>query len=548
MDHLGSSYLEGVTVKVSDSLTVSTDLSSVEHLLSMPTPTVLSGEINYDITLEKRVLADLEERRIKKEEDEKKKLQRIEAYEQKKREEKERKRKEDEEKALQDERIRLEEIEKKRKAEEEAAEAEQIRNTEQALQAKKLEEEAEWKKFEEERFNSVNGDGETVSKPEDDCEEFKTPPQEIAVEESEPNPIRIANPQIEVRGKQSSSVGKVNINFSDFEALSDPFADLELKTINDLQELQTILTTNTMTTPSSQPQGLYNYIPPAPGSAPAHNQPFSYQSSPGPVQAGPQAQAFSTGYSYTSPGYSLVRPPPYPQHTQPFPSSLTGHQHTQSYLRREAGETGARSVSSDRGRLGQTNSRREESCDGPKGEAEGTVKPSRSVGDIIGELQREQRVMEEHKRKSVGSPTPTPPALASGLENWVGWPTLEGRGRPEELSCLAGLSQEEVATCRQLQEMGFTLSRLARGCKAVGCEQGRLLNFCLVVGRLCEEGAAPALAEEVAALHNGEEEGSKRHLKAFKQLQEIGFPEKEVHSAIIAASFDHEKALEQLIK
>ena len=49
-------------------------------------------------------------------------------------------------------------------------------------------------------------------------------------------------------------------------------------------------------------------------------------------------------------------------------------------------------------------------------------------------------------------------------------------------------------------------------------------------------------------LHNAEEEICRKHLKSFQQLAEIGFPNKDVHQALIATSFDHQKALDQLIR
>ena len=66
--------------------------------------------------------------------------------------------------------------------------------------------------------------------------------------------------------------------------------------------------------------------------------------------------------------------------------------------------------------------------------------------------------------------------------------------------------------------------------------------------RLVEEGFSVEASEEVAALHNAQEETCRRHLKSFQQLAEIGFPSSEVHQALIASSFDHQKALDQLIR
>ena len=66
--------------------------------------------------------------------------------------------------------------------------------------------------------------------------------------------------------------------------------------------------------------------------------------------------------------------------------------------------------------------------------------------------------------------------------------------------------------------------------------------------RLVDEGFSVEASEDVAALHNAQEETCRKHLISFQQLAEIGFPSKEVHQALIATSFDHQAALEQLIR
>ena len=48
-------------------------------------------------------------------------------------------------------------------------------------------------------------------------------------------------------------------------------------------------------------------------------------------------------------------------------------------------------------------------------------------------------------------------------------------------------------------------------------------------------------------LPSGDEAVCRTHLQSFSQLAEIGFPSKDVHEALIQHSFDHQKALDQLI-
>lgn len=169
------------------------------------------------------------------------------------------------------------------------------------------------------------------------------------------------------------------------------------------------------------------------------------------------------------------------------------------------------------------------------------MKPSRSVGNLISELQRESEALAQARTSRPSS------RGATGLENWVPWPQLEGEKEVQDDSCLANLMDDEANSCRQLSEMGFPLPRLAKGCQAVGADHQKLINFCLVVDRLVEEGHPELEAAHVAMLHNGDEAVCRTHLQSFSQLAEIGFPSKDVHEALIQHSFDHQKALDQLI-
>ena len=144
-----------------------------------------------------------------------------------------------------------------------------------------------------------------------------------------------------------------------------------------------------------------------------------------------------------------------------------------------------RSKSQERGQL-----RTERLKDGDK-EAltNGELKPSRSVGDMISELQKEVEELQNQKKKSPSS-RPTSRG-ATGLENWTPWPQLDqehpsqpqAKPQPQDDSCLQGLKSDEVTLCRQLHEMGFPLSRLAKGVSAVGANSQKLINFCLVIDR-----------------------------------------------------------------
>merc|ERR1719369_1669486 len=234
-------------------------------------------------------------------------------------------------------------------------------------------------------------------------EVFSTPPEEAG---------NLSSKQIHVKGIQSVQTAQnLQINFSDFEALSDPFADLELQTINDLAELQTILTSNQVTSniPGHNSNTQYSQHTFPPAGQPAAIPPTTTFYSPMPSQtqnqftpnsshlaSQPNFSNFSvcnSGYSipspaFPAPAYSSYPSQPYPTTgysvytPQPYPPPLTAPQASK-----------ARSISSDR----RTEKLKDSDDAVP---VPGELKPSRSVGDIISSLQAEAQSIQEQRRKS----------------------------------------------------------------------------------------------------------------------------------------------------
>jgi len=626
LDSLGATYVDGVKVRVNPRYQVNVDLSDVERILRQPGPSVLRSDIHYDVSKERKVLQDIEKSRKEEEERDEARRLRIQKYDEEKAEEAERRRKEEEEKALEDERARLEEIErekalkveeeerlekerleqverqeKERLAEVERIETEKLRLEEEEKRRRKAEEEAEWSRFSEERWKAVRPDASdpTVqnisSSEEGEQEGFVTPPQQSEPVKKE---LEVSSDKPFVKGVQSHSGAK--INFSDFEAISDPFGDLELKTMDDLAELRTILTTNQQNTnqfsssatgqshaaystgqpisqsgfqPASyyQNSSVYNaqYPQQSPSSAfpitnfssttaflprntfpqgfPTTSLPPTSHSSAAPAYCAqfPQGQHQPRGLTQSTASTGLQYSRHHSPHPPPQSTSRAQHNPSSSTMKAPANTTQptlpSRSLSSDRR---HTERLKDES---PKEETSkengqvGELKPSRSVGNLISELQRESEALAQARTSRPSS------RGATGLENWVPWPQLEGDKEAQDEACLADLMDDEANSCRQLCEMGFPLSRLAKGCQAVGANQQKLINFCLVVDRLVEEGHPELEAAHVAMLHNGDEAVCRTHLQSFSQLAEIGFPSKDVHEALIQHSFDHQKALDQLI-
>merc|ERR1719354_8433 len=213
-------------------------------------------------------------------------------------------------------------------------------------------------------------------------------------------------------------------------------------------------------------------------------------------------------------------------------------------IRHDLSERGnSRSKSTDRGSVDVSPESSEESP--PSGE----LKPSRSVGDIISQLQEEARSIAEHKRKQMQTPPPPGTSLNRGMEDWIPWPDIDqGKlHKKKEESVLQGLGEEEMKMCQQLAEMGFPMPRLAKAVRCYGADSQKLLNFCVSVDKLVERGYKEEACLEAVALYHEDENKSRNHLDGFGKLSELGFEPNKVHEALSKSDQDYQKALDRLI-
>ena len=171
----------------------------------------------------------------------------------------------------------------------------------------------------------------------------------------------------------------------------------------------------------------------------------------------PQGQHQPRGLTQSTASTGLQYSRHHSPHPPPQSTSRAHHNPSSSTMKAPANTTQptlpSRSLSSDRR---HTERLKDES---PKEETSkengqvGELKPSRSVGNLISELQRESEALAQARTSRPSS------RGATGLENWVPWPQLEGDKEAQDEACLADLMDDEANSCRQLCEMGFPLSR-----------------------------------------------------------------------------------------
>ncbi|XP_049836600.1 ubiquitin-associated protein 1-like isoform X2 [Schistocerca gregaria] len=185
---------------------------------------------------------------------------------------------------------------------------------------------------------------------------------------------------------------------------------------------------------------------------------------------------------------------------------------------------------------------------------------SKSVPDIMKELDRELK----EKRRG-----PTPPTVMSsrpaslgstGLENWKPWPDLDSPDQSaalkttnkEKCACplpnpFAELSVEEQNLAIHISEMGFPLPRTARACQLVGSDDKKMVEFLLLVQALEERGYPGDRAERALTVNECDLKEAERCLEATTQLLDLGFPEDRVAEALAKCNNDRDQALEHLI-
>ncbi len=265
------------------------------------------------------------------------------------------------------------------------------------------------------------------------------------------------------------------INVSEFEPESDPFESLELKTINNYQALASLLQTSTAAPQQQQQQqpqqSLYtnaqqqqNIRQPihSPGLAqqqqqhhrPAVSQPGQFPQQPAqhfrypsPLPTQQIPQPYAGGYGHQLPAFV-----PSPRPTTSATASAGGASFQPPYP--------TQNVNLPPNYHPVTNPYGIQRTPAPTEPTFGTLKSSKSFGDIVAEIKGEEQ------RKKHMSVTPPPRAsnlaaagVGGAMEDWVPWPDLDGgssdnqqqqaAAEPDPLASLGKESQKQL--CRQVR-------------------------------------------------------------------------------------------------
>ncbi|XP_063245080.1 ubiquitin-associated protein 1 [Bacillus rossius redtenbacheri] len=321
-------------------------------------------------------------------------------------------------------------------------------------------------------------------------------------------PVPISRPASSTSTQDYSSP----FNLSDFEAdTSSPFDNVELKTINDMEELAHVLHPDP-TPPTASNFSQSCQVVPTPPVVNSFSQPC-----PSVNHAVPSSSAQCQGSANGLPGYGYSANP------------------QGSYAQLYGPESGT-------------------VCDPT--DCQSACQPqsslSKSVPDIVKALEQDLR------ERTTCTPPPRPSSFGyTGLEDWTPWPVLDSPER-STAGCrttrtstlpnpFRSLSSSEQKLARHISEMGFPLARVARACQTFGNNEKMVVEFLLQVHSLEERGHPGDRAENALVLNDYNLSQAEEHLSAMGQLLDLGFPESLVSRALLDCGNDRDRALDALI-
>lgn len=377
-------------------------------------------------------------------------------------------------------------------------------------------------------------------------------------------------------------------NLSDFEAdTSSPFDNMELKTINDLEELAQVLQPSTVTQVPNYYQNLVGtdehfgnlHHQTMNCQVPSIEQPFNLSSSDkmlNDAKCGVSYQShvngFTSNYDYNSvqnyhpqsviphhnphghvAAYNFIDRDLMPHHSEMSfsyshqePQQLPQQQHIQSFY----GSNVWPSVSYQQSRPQESfksimlNESKAMSSNPPKL----TMLSSASVDEASPESDAPiscaaQQLSEIMKIRALkNQPKPSDDSTPENSSSSVQSPTS-----PIEPDPYQSLHSESQFLVQKIAEMGFPRGRVARACKKLGTNDKKIVEFLLSLQSLLDAGYQEGRAEHALSLLNNDVKAAINFLQVESQLLDLGFPVDRVSEALVKFNCDRDQALEFLI-
>ncbi|KAF6328357.1 ubiquitin associated protein 1 [Rhinolophus ferrumequinum] len=118
---------------------------------------------------------------------------------------------------------------------------------------------------------------------------------------------------------------------------------------------------------------------------------------------------------------------------------------------------------------------------------------------------------------------------------------------PQAYSELQTLSPSERQCVETVVNMGYSYECVLRAMKKKGENIEQILDYLFAHGQLCEKGFDPLLVEEALEMHQCSEEKMMEFLQLMSKFKEMGFELKDIKEVLLLHNNDQDNALEDLM-
>uniref|UniRef100_A0A8C5LSF8 Ubiquitin-associated protein 1 n=1 Tax=Leptobrachium leishanense TaxID=445787 RepID=A0A8C5LSF8_9ANUR len=115
----------------------------------------------------------------------------------------------------------------------------------------------------------------------------------------------------------------------------------------------------------------------------------------------------------------------------------------------------------------------------------------------------------------------------------------------EEL--LRALSSSERQCAETIVSMGYSYQHVMRAMQKQGQNVEQVLEYLFIHSQLCEKGFDPLLVEEALEMYQCSEEKTVEFLQLMSRFKEMGFEQKDIKEVLLLHNNDQDKALEDLM-
>lgn len=181
----------------------------------------------------------------------------------------------------------------------------------------------------------------------------------------------------------------------------------------------------------------------------------------------------------------------------------------------------------------------------------GGLRSARSTPDLLKELGKTRK---EEKRSSSAVRPPRPNSVGSVEVPHVGMEISDIHSSYEQKKkqffnrlAYSEMNELERSLVQKLVDMGFPQDRTARAVTKFGTDDKKIIDHLCAMQSLVEKGFNPEKSELALFLYEDDEEVAKYFLQLLKQFLDLGFEEEAIKKALYLCKNDRDKALDYLV-